>query len=138
MLRKKKPLWIPVVTALIRKRDEVLVGLRPEGHALSGLWEFPGGKIEPGESPEVALHRELKEEIEIDSTIGALRLACTHTYGTTGIIILFYEVNYWRGEPKSAHHTAIRWIKIKDLRSLPLPAANQKALPDILAVLENP
>src|SRR5688500_12829836 len=120
MTKKKKPVWIPVVTALIRKRDEILVGLRPEGHALAGLWEFSGGKIEPGESPEKALCRELQEEIGIDATIGPLKYACTHTYGSTGIIILFYEVNFWKGEAKSVHHTSIRWVNTEELRQLPL------------------
>ena len=63
---KKRPHWIPVVAGLIRRKDSFLLGLRPTGHSLPGVWEFPGGKIELGESPEEALKRELREELGIE------------------------------------------------------------------------
>ena len=97
--RLKKIHWIPVVACLLRKDQKILVGQRPENHSLAGLWEFPGGKVEIGESPEQALARELNEELGIEADIGTLKLACTHSYGDVGIIILFYVVNYWKGEP---------------------------------------
>ncbi len=131
----KRPVWIPVVTGLIRKGNKVLVGQRPVGHSLAGQWEFPGGKIERNESPEEALIRELREELGIEAEVGTLKLASTHTFGDTGIIILFYEVNFWKGEPKPVHHMELRWIEPKDLAGLPIPDANKRILPKLLATL---
>lgn len=137
MMRKKRPVWVPVVTGLILKDSNVLVGCRPEDKNLSGKWEFPGGKIELNESPEEALKRELREELGIDAKIERLKLVGTHTYGETGIIILFYEVRYWQGEPKAHYHTHLKWTSLEDLKKLPLPEANQKLLPQIIEALKN-
>lgn len=128
----KRPTWIPVVTGLIRKGNKVLVGQRPVGHSLAGQWEFPGGKIERGEAPEEALARELREELAIDAEIGALKLASTHFYGDTGIMILFYEVLFWKGELKTVHHMELRWIEPQELKTLPIPEANRKILDRII------
>ncbi|HVK61477.1 MAG TPA: (deoxy)nucleoside triphosphate pyrophosphohydrolase [Bdellovibrionales bacterium] len=131
----KRPTWIPVVTGLIRKGDKVLVGQRPVGHTLAGHWEFPGGKIEKNESPEEALARELREELGIEATVGNLKLASSHTYGETGIVILFYEVLFWKGEPKTVHHMELRWIDPEELKTLNIPDANRKILDRIIALL---
>ena len=104
----KRQTWIPVVTALIRRKGMVLIGQRPEGQTLPGVWEFPGGKIEAGESPEVALQRELREELGIQAEIGNLAMAATHNYGTTGILLLFYFVDFWQGDLRSVHHSEIK------------------------------
>jgi 8-oxo-dGTP diphosphatase len=124
----KRPVWIPVVTGLIRKGDKVLVGQRPVGNTLAGQWEFPGGKIEKNESPEQALIRELREELGIEAEVGELKLASTHTYGETGIVILFYEILFWKGEPKNIHHMEIRWILPTELKELAIPDANRRIL----------
>lgn len=134
----KRPVWIPVVTGLIRKGDKVLVGQRPVGHSLAGQWEFPGGKIEKGETPEQALARELHEELDIEAQIGTLRLASTHSYGDTGIIILFYEVLFWKGEPKAVHHMELKWIYPKELGGLQIPDANKKILDRLTAAISIP
>ena len=128
---KTKKHWIPVVAGLIKKGDLILIGQRPETHTLAGLWEFPGGKIEMGETPEEALARELREELGISAEIGELKIACTHSYGEVGIIILFYEVLFWKGEPKAQHHTSLDWIKPSTLASRNIPEANRKNLPRI-------
>jgi 8-oxo-dGTP diphosphatase len=133
--RLKKIHWIPVVAGLLRKDQKILVGQRPENHSLAGLWEFPGGKVEIGESPEQALARELNEELGIEADIGTLKLACTHSYGDVGIIILFYEVNYWKGEPKAQHHLMLEWIYPQELKLRPIPEANKKILADIFKAL---
>lgn len=132
----KRPTWIPVVTGLIRKNGKVLVGQRPVGHSLAGQWEFPGGKIEKGESPEVALIRELDEELGIEAEVGALKLASTHSYGDTGIVILFFEILFWKGEPKTKHHMDLRWVEPAELPSLAIPDANKKILPRIIESLK--
>ncbi len=132
----KRPTWIPVVTGLIRKGSKVLVGQRPSGHTLAGQWEFPGGKIEKNESPEQALARELMEELAIEAEIGSLKYASTHSYGDTGIVILFYEVLFWKGEPKPIHHMDLRWIDLDELHSLPIPDANLRILDRLIESLK--
>lgn len=131
----KKNHWIPVVTAVISREGKLLVGRRPEGQSLPGLWEFPGGKIEMGESPEEALKRELKEELGIDAEVGELILATTHNYGQTGIILLFFHVHFWKGELRSVHHTELKWAPPHELKHWPLPEANRKILDRLMSVL---
>ncbi|MCX7979358.1 MAG: (deoxy)nucleoside triphosphate pyrophosphohydrolase [Bdellovibrionaceae bacterium] len=136
--RSRKPQWIPVVAALLRKDNKILVGQRPINNSLAGQWEFPGGKIEVGESPEEALARELKEELGIEAEIGDLKLAFTHTYDSVGIIILFFEVKFWKGQPKARHHMMLEWIYPEELKTRPIPEANKKILPRIFSVLGTP
>lgn len=133
---RKRPQWIPVVAGIIKKGTKVLVGLRPQDNTLPGKWEFPGGKIELNESPEMALSRELKEELGIDAEIAELKLAITHTYSEVGILILFYEVRYWQGEPKPVHHMKIQWIEPHELSDLDIPDANRKVLPQLLHLIK--
>lgn len=132
---KKRNVWIPVVAGLIRRQGKVLVGQRPEGASLARTWEFPGGKIELGESPEEALKRELDEELGIEAEIGPLKFAATHTYGKTGIMFLFFEVKFWKGQIKTQQHLDLKWVTPKELGGLELPEANSKFLKQILEVL---
>lgn len=132
---KKRSTWIPVVAALMRRQGKVLVGQRPEGTSLARTWEFPGGKIELNESPEAALKRELKEELGVDAEIGPLKFAATHTYGKTGILFLFFEVKFWKGQVKTHQHIDLKWVSPKELNHLDLPEANSKFLKQILEVL---
>ncbi len=132
---KKRNVWIPVVAALMRRQGKVLVGQRPEGGSLAKTWEFPGGKIELDESPEEALARELKEELGIEAEIGELKFAASHTYGKTGILFLFFEVKFWKGQIKTQQHLDLRWVSPKELSQLELPEANSKFLKRIMEVL---
>lgn len=134
--KTKKNHWIPVVAGFLKKDGKILIGQRPENNSLPGLWEFPGGKIELGESPEVALRRELSEELGIDADIGTLKLSCTHSFGDIGIIILFFEVPYWRGEPKAQHHLMLEWIYPDELGDRNIPEANRKILPRLLKTIK--
>ncbi|AGH94893.1 (deoxy)nucleoside triphosphate pyrophosphohydrolase [Pseudobdellovibrio exovorus] len=120
--------WIPVSAGILKKDNLILVGQRPENHTLAGLWEFPGGKIELGESPEEALVRELNEELGIIAEVGDLKIACTHSYSDVGIIILFYEVLFWKGEPKTQHHINLKWVKPSELPQMNIPDANRRNL----------
>lgn len=132
---KRRPTWVPVVAALMRRQGKVLVGQRPEGASLARTWEFPGGKIELGESPEQALARELREELGVEAEIGALKFVGTHTYGRTGILFLFYDVKFWKGQVKTQQHLDLRWVTPKELGALELPEANSKFLKQILELL---
>lgn len=136
--RLKKIQWIPVVAGFLKKDGRILVGQRPENNSLAGLWEFPGGKIELGESPEEALARELSEELGIEADIGELKLSVTHSYNDVGIVILFYEVLYWKGQPKAKHHLMLEWIYPEELKDRSIPDANKKVLEKIFKVLGVP
>ncbi len=120
----------------MKKGDSVLLGLRPTGFNLAGYWEFPGGKMEPGETPQESLKRELQEELGIEATIGQIKLTATHFYGATGILLLFFDVPYWKGEPKTVHHSGLKWVKIKDIPNEKLPEANHLVLDQILEALD--
>jgi len=134
-LKNRKGHWIPVVAGFLKKDGKILVGQRPENNSLPGQWEFPGGKIEPGETPEFALVRELQEELGIDAEVGELKLACTHSYGDVGILILFYEILFWKGEPKAQHHMMLEWIHPEELKHRNIPEANRKILDRIYKAL---
>ena len=134
--RRSKRNWLAVVAGIIKREKTVLLGRRPESGNLSGLWEFPGGKVELGEQPEKALARELKEELGIEAEVGPLKFATTHTYGKTGVLILFYEINYWKGQPSAIHHTELKWFHPNELNELPLPEANRNVLDRILLMLK--
>ncbi len=136
--RLKKIQWIPVVAGFLKKDGRILVGQRPENNSLAGLWEFPGGKIELGESPEEALARELSEELGIEANIGELKLSVTHSYNDVGIVILFYEVLYWKGQPKAKHHLMLEWIYPEELKERSIPDANKKVLEKIFKALGAP
>jgi 8-oxo-dGTP diphosphatase len=134
--KTKRPTWLPVVAGIIRREKSVLLGRRPEGGSLAGLWEFPGGKIELGEFPEGALARELKEELGIDSEIGSLLFATSHNYGDVGVLLLFYEVKYWKGQPQTQHHSELKWFNAEELKTAALPDANRNVLERILLLLK--
>ncbi len=134
-----KPNWIPVVAGLLRRGDLILVGQRPGNAPLTGgLWEFPGGKIEPDETPEEAIARELSEELGIDATVGDLKLASTHSYGNINIIILFYEILYWKGDIRTNFHLSLDWIPLQKLKTKNILEANRKVLGKIFFALGEP
>lgn len=136
--KRRRSVWIPVVTGLIRKDGKILLGLRPVGESLAGSWEFPGGKIEQGESPEEALRRELQEEIAVDAEIGALRLVHTHSYGERGVLLLFYDVQSWKGDPKNVYHQDLRWAAPDELEKIQIPEANRKILSQLMQIIKEP
>ena len=125
-----------MVAAIIRREDRVLLGRRPEGGSLAGLWEFPGGKIETSEQPEQALTRELREELGIDAEIGPLHFATAHHYGEVGVLLLFYEVHYWKGQPEPLHHSELKWFTPPELKTLSFPEANRNVLDRIVTFLK--
>lgn len=123
--------------ALIDVDGRVLIAKRPEGKAMAGLWEFPGGKIEPGETPERALIRELSEELSIDVTTSCLApvAVASHTYDDFHLLMPLFACRVWRGEPTPQEGQEIVWVKPVRLRDYPMPPADEPlvaALRDLL------
>lgn len=117
--------------ALIDRDGRVLLTQRPEGKSMAGLWEFPGGKVEPGESPEAALIRELGEELGIDtweSCLAPLTFA-SHGYEDFHLLMPLFACRKWEGIPQSREGQAMKWVAARDLRSYPMPPADIPLIP---------
>ena len=118
---------IVVAAALVDRDGRLLVQQRPEGLSMAGLWEFPGGKIEPGETPEQALIRELEEELAIDVDHACLAPACfaSEPLGDKHLLLLLYVCRKWRGTPVAQHASALRWVRPVELHGLAMPPADE-------------
>jgi len=112
--------------ALIDPDQRVLLAQRPPGKAMAGLWEFPGGKVDPGETPEEALIRELAEELGIDTTASCLSpLAfASHGYETFHLLMPLFACRQWRGIPQAREGQVLRWVRVADLHTYPMPPAD--------------
>jgi 8-oxo-dGTP diphosphatase len=117
--------------ALIDVDGRILLAQRPEGKSMAGLWEFPGGKIEVGETPEVALVRELKEELGIDtweSCLAPLTFA-SHSYDDFHLLMPLFACRKWNGIPSAQEGQTLAWVKAKDLRNYEMPPADIPLIP---------
>lgn len=116
-----------VAAALIDSDGRVLVQQRPPGKPMEGLWEFPGGKVEPGEIPEAALIRELGEELGIDVEAACLAPAtfASERLGERPLILLLYALRKWRGVPVAHHASALKWMRPLELHALEMPPADK-------------
>ncbi|NOX40451.1 MAG: 8-oxo-dGTP diphosphatase MutT [Alphaproteobacteria bacterium] len=120
---------------LIDPDGRVLLTQRPEGKSMAGLWEFPGGKIEPGETPEEALIRELQEELGIDtwqSCLAPLSFA-SHSYDDFHLLMPVFACRKWQGIPQSREGQAMKWVRPPAMKDIPMPPAD---LP-LIAVLRD-
>ncbi|MCK9293755.1 MAG: NUDIX domain-containing protein [Desulfobulbaceae bacterium] len=115
---------IDVAAAIIRRGDKILVVRRAVGQHLAGFWEFPGGKIEQGESPEVCLVRELREELSIEVDVGAFAGENIHQYPDKTIHLMAYYATIAAGEPVPTVHDRLMWLKPSALAQLPLSEAD--------------
>lgn len=106
-----------VVAGMIVKSGRLLIAQRPAGKHMAGKWEFPGGKIEKGETPEQALERELREELDIDVRAGRIYHAVAHSYPEKDILLLFYRCRLLSGEPRPVEEADVRWIEADELDS---------------------
>jgi 8-oxo-dGTP diphosphatase len=121
-----------VVAALMLRGDEVLICQRRPDQPMALQWEFPGGKIEPGESPEAALARELNEELGIDATIGTRVTHIRHNYRHGGAVDLqFFAVYEFRGEIENRIFKDVRWVKLEDLPNYDFLVADRGLIKDL-------
>jgi 8-oxo-dGTP diphosphatase len=104
----------------------VLIARRPAGKMLAGLWEFPGGKVEPGESPEDALVRELEEELSVQVAPAALTplTFVSHAYPNFRLLMPLYAARRWQGDPQAHEHDALAWVAPSDLHGYDMPPAD--------------
>jgi len=131
-------LLLVVAVALVDVDGRVLVSERPPGKQLAGLWEFPGGKVEPGERPEQTLIRELAEELGIrveEPCLAPLTFA-SHAYPDFHLLMPLYVCRRWTGTPRPMEGQALKWVRPKALRDLAMPPADAPLIPFLVDLLE--
>ncbi|MCU0818107.1 MAG: 8-oxo-dGTP diphosphatase MutT [Beijerinckiaceae bacterium] len=124
-------LLLVAAVALVDADGRVLIAQRPEGKQLAGLWEFPGGKVEPGERPEETLIRELAEELAIsvkEPCLAPLTFA-SHRYPDFHLLMPLFICRRWEGTPQAVEHQALRWVEPTRLREYPMPPADEPLIP---------
>ncbi len=117
--------------ALIDRDGRILLARRPEGKAMAGLWEFPGGKVEDGESPEAALIRELREELGIEtwrSCLAPLSFA-SHAYEDFHLLMPLFACRKWEGVVRPLEGQVLKWVRIGEINSYPMPPADAPLIP---------
>ncbi len=125
-MAEDKKILLVVACALVDVDRRVLIAQRPADKALGGMWEFPGGKLEAGESPEAALIRELEEELGISTQTACLApLAfASHAYDDFHLLMPLYVCRKWQGQPKALEHDALKWVRPQALRDYEMPPAD--------------
>nr|WP_152047999.1 (deoxy)nucleoside triphosphate pyrophosphohydrolase [Aureimonas psammosilenae] len=137
MTMTRKKLVLVVACALIDADNRVLVAERPAGKSLAGLWEFPGGKVEPGEVPEASLIRELNEELGIVTQVACLAplTFASHEYETFHLLMPLYVCRRFEGIPQAREGQRLRWVRAGALRDLPMPPADAPLIPFLTDLL---
>jgi 8-oxo-dGTP diphosphatase len=130
-------LLLVVACALVDADNRILIAQRPEGKALAGLWEFPGGKVDPGERPEDALIRELREELGIETKTACLAplTFASHAYPEFHLLMPLYVCRRWTGIPESREGQALKWVRAKALRDYPMPPADEPLIAPLIDLL---
>jgi 8-oxo-dGTP diphosphatase len=120
------PIILVVAVALVDVDGRVLIAQRPEGKSMAGLWEFPGGKVDPGEVPEEALIRELQEELGIDVTENCLApfTFASHRYDDFHLLMPLYVCRVWDGDVQGREGQVLKWVRALNLKDYPMPPAD--------------
>lgn len=131
------PVVLVVAGLLMDKAGRILLATRPKGKSMAGLWEFPGGKIEPFESPEAALARELREELGIELDIGALSplTFASHSYPDFHLLMPLYLCRRWEGVPSPREGQKIRWAGLDEMAGLEMPPADRPLVAHLKKIL---
>ena len=126
-----RKLLLVAACALIDTDGRILLAQRPEGKSLAGLWEFPGGKVEHGETPEETLVRELNEELGITTKVPCLAplTFASHSYDAFHLLMLLYVCRRYEGIPHGREGQAIKWVRPQALRDYPMPPADEPLIP---------
>ncbi len=134
---EKSPTLLVVAGALVDAAGRVLLQQRAPGRQMAGLWEFPGGKVEPGERPEAALVRELKEELGIDVDAASLVPAAfaSAPLGERHLVLLLYLCRGWRGEPRALDANALKWLRPNEMVPAEMPPADAPLIPLLEALI---
>lgn len=124
---KPLPLLLVVACAIVDGDGRVLLAQRPQGKSLAGMWEFPGGKLNPGETPEAALIRELKEELDIDVTAACLAPLsfASHAYESFHLLMPLFVCRRWRGTMRAVEGQALAWVRPNRMADYPMPPADR-------------
>jgi 8-oxo-dGTP diphosphatase len=133
-------LLIVAACALIDTDGRVLIAKRPANKDMAGLWEFPGGKVDPGERPEQTLIRELKEELGIDvqeACLAPLTFA-SHPYPQFQLLMPLWVCRRWEGEVKALEGQELAWVRPKALRDYPMPPADEPLIPHLIELIAMP
>jgi 8-oxo-dGTP diphosphatase len=122
----QRPLVLVAAVALIDTDGRVLIAQRPAGKTMAGLWEFPGGKVDAGETPEEALVRELHEELGIETRESCLAPVAfaSHGYEAFHLLMPLYVCRQWRGIARPREGQALKWVQVQSLRDYPMPPAD--------------
>lgn len=126
---------VVVAAALVDGEGRVLVQQRSPGRQMAGLWEFPGGKIEPGETPEAALLRELGEELGIEAAAVTPAAFASEALGERHLILLLYLCREWRGTPQPLDAAALDWVRPAALHDLAMPPADRPLISLLQALI---
>ena len=121
------PIILVAAVALFDKDGRVLIAQRPEGKSMAGLWEFPGGKVEGGETPEAALIRELREELAVDTVESCLApfTFASHAYDDFHLLMPLYVCRKWEGQVTPMENQQIKWVMPMRLADYPMPPADK-------------
>ncbi len=135
--QEEMPLLLVAACALVDVDGRVLIGQRPVGKAMAGLWEFPGGKVEPGETPEAAVIRELEEELGVNTDEACLApfAFASHAYETFHLLMPLYVCRKWNGMPRSKEHQALAWARATELRKYPMLPADVPLVAHLIDLL---
>lgn len=130
-------LVLVVACALVDADNRILIAQRPEGKSLAGLWEFPGGKVDAGETPEEALIRELREELGVETKTACLAplTFASHSYDDFHLLMPLYVCRRWTGFPRSLEGQSLKWVRAKALRDYPMPPADEPLIAPLIELL---